>query len=459
MLKDSILSLALISVVLFSNPSMAGKNILAEDLKAIKEWGEPLSDMDNPLPAVAFNGVGECGVALAEPYPSKFKIQERDLYDDFTFISEFAIDSILATQALIKGICLSTLSTKQASIEFLQIARKSFEQAFVSYSMKADLATERLRNEGESLGALSAILGNFLASKKQTGAAILGKGLINITLESQRASLQREITFIKNIPNASKDTIRIPVVPLSGFLKLIVRVVSNAGRCTGSFVGPRLVLTNAHCVTDKNGKAVTGLRVSRDYLFATEDFSVKNWWTVSGEGGLWDQKFTDDWALIELNENRFDSDQFFRVPNSIMDKEFTNLILMVAGYSGDINQGRFLTMDIGCLPKELTAEKLYYDCSTYKGSSGAPILSSQDVGTIVALNACSAREQKNTATERGLKCGVRVERFFDKVNELLLRDGVNQGLIALRDSRNMRFTKITKARSHLETIKMPDWTK
>lgn len=84
-------------------------------------------------------------------------------------------------------------------------------------------------------------------------------------------------------PNEFTKTVRIPVIPVAGFLKLVTKIQSpNGSHCTGSFVGPKHVLTNLHCVNP-------GMKVIRDHVVVREEYSVKTWWTYRGERGVLSQ--------------------------------------------------------------------------------------------------------------------------------------------------------------------------
>ena len=121
----------------------------------------------------------------------------------------------------------------------------------------------------------------------------------------------------------------------------------------------------------------------------------------------------DDWALIEINEDRPDPDDYLVVPAKTPSVQN----VMIGGYSGDVSGGRHVSLDLNC-PVENVAANFKYLCSTYGGSSGSLIISMYDQRLIVALNNAGTNGA-DSANSRSTQDGVRVEKFAPKLYELL----------------------------------------
>jgi hypothetical protein len=104
--------------------------------------------------------------------------------------------------------------------------------------------------------------------------------------------------------------------------------------------------------------------------------------------------------------------------------------VFIGGYSGDLNDGRLLSLDWGCtLTQEKAAGQARTNCKTAPGSSGTPVLLT---GTgfqgdyIVSLHAWGS---KNAGATAG---GPLASRFFRKIAELRDRIGLPSGVYSRR---------------------------
>lgn len=208
--------------------------------------------------------------------------------------------------------------------------------------------------------------------------------------------------------DVDKHQIRIPVIPDTDYLQHLGRVTDNAtSSCTGALVGPNLVLTNAHCLFTGGvdyGLGKTKLKKGKFYfrtewLYELKEYKAKTFYTHQGKKGGWSGKVADDWAILVLKNDRKN-----KLPGSYLntltdlttaaeDEVFTareSADVFIAGYSGDLNSGAYLTMDWGCAldRQKFGDEVVDHNCSTYKGSSGAPVvhLDKNLKPTVVALN-------------------------------------------------------------------------
>lgn len=148
-------------------------------------------------------------------------------------------------------------------------------------------------------------------------------------------------------------------------------------------VGPRAVLTAAHCVTD----LATGRRARESEVTFTIESPTRATTArivaIHTPTPVWSEKdFDNDWAVLELDSNPAPSQDYL-----LADQRFDpgrqgtawssklTMRLYLAGYSGDLNDGRFLTLAAGCHYVRLrTKSQAEHRCPSWRGASGAPVL-------------------------------------------------------------------------------------
>ncbi len=166
----------------------------------------------------------------------------------------------------------------------------------------------------------------------------------------------------------------------------LVRVKNSIGHCTGVLVGPKLVLTNRHCVMDID----TGIRFDpvtfvirleelqvERHLGGRMQFSSKPVF-VSGvqavhtpdlTGGS-TQRRIDDWAFLELTT----ASQWWVGMADPANLPTENFPVAIAGYSVDLNDGSYITLDWGCTAQASKDGLITHSCKTWNGASGSPII-------------------------------------------------------------------------------------
>lgn len=181
---------------------------------------------------------------------------------------------------------------------------------------------------------------------------------------------------------ASSDGKRLVVVPSIGALANVGRLLSGEGWCTASLIGRKLALTNAHCVTSEND----GYHLPIDNLsLVFNDFGIKDKISVvsvtthsEGRWEFWDQKGLDkyntDWAILELEHHPYGRGYLGWITNT---KQFmgTQGNIFNAGFSSDLNEGEFLTLDWNCsFGEKMTSKTINTYCRGEQGSSGSPVM-------------------------------------------------------------------------------------
>ncbi len=176
------------------------------------------------------------------------------------------------------------------------------------------------------------------------------------------------------------DGVRLTILPTVGPFALIGRLYTRTGTCTASLVGEALALTNAHCVTEHEGVSAergrwpikTGpIFLTFEGLYAPDRVNVAE--VILHEDGFWNIKyqgdFRDDWAILKLDRHPAGRGWFGVVEERFEKRQD----LFVAGHSGDLNDGRFLTVDWNC-DGAADGDQVVHSCRGAPGRSGAPIL-------------------------------------------------------------------------------------
>lgn len=181
-----------------------------------------------------------------------------------------------------------------------------------------------------------------------------------------------------NIENElDRDYTRFYMPPLLDNFRAIGRVSSG---CTGTLISPRLVLTNSHCVTDDAGQALSPSKLSFTFerISINLRYNAVTYFNNNGELGGWKLKdWENDWAIIVLGEA---VDSLVAQPLDVFKGFHPRIIprtkgkLILGGYSGDLAEGKYLTVHWGCSIEQASSYGgiINDNCSHYKGSSGSP---------------------------------------------------------------------------------------
>jgi hypothetical protein len=302
------------------------------------------------------------------------------------------------------------------------------------HEAQAQAVNDRIQTVGAVASIASAVAGGIFAGQADTGAASAQVLDVSKHLSDSIASLASldwggvEDIHQQGLGELEVDFVRMPFFAHFHELASIGRLTAGDGQsvssCTASLVGERLALTNAHCVHDHGRlRSPSELRLNFDKLVSQRhaDSAVAGFWVSQSvgvarievspsyhpslDGRQSEVDCGRDWAILELDRQPAGFDHFevldgltFRstpVPGVYRGDELVGDRLVVAGYSGDLNQGRLITMDYGC-PILREGSSIEYQCATFHGASGSPILLANGpyrLTHVVGVNACGSADR------------------------------------------------------------------
>ena len=281
-------------------------------------------------------------------------------------------------------------------------------QSLLDFQPKKEIAPKQvvsLKNIGTSLDG-------FIPKKLQESESPMGNNRAIIGEDQRLPMMSREYPWstVGKIVMISKD--------------------NKEYSCTGTLIGKSLVITNAHCVYDQNGKLFPNIfflpNLINGRLRSKNDVaSVRNILTGTNNPNL---QSADDWAILELDKPLGEKYGFLKwrtVPLALLQRYKNRLA--VAGYSGDYpdpkaysglefaaGKGYTAGVHLKCSVLGERDGMLVHDCDTNPGASGSALISKIDgVYQIVGLHAAGRRDRSDRGVEN---YAVRIGRIEAALN-------------------------------------------
>ncbi|WP_028351840.1 trypsin-like serine peptidase [Bradyrhizobium murdochi] len=190
----------------------------------------------------------------------------------------------------------------------------------------------------------------------------------------------------QSVPRTGKEAPQVTNVDLRHIVDARLPPYAAVGKfkgtmgCTAAIVlHPRIIVTAAHCVTQRDGsikQSNLSFRLGYQAETALGDFQATVW-TIGSIQSFRRQSVHDasqDWAILVLDRAAVGVHPFLLSFYSVASLKSLEQQIRMPSYSNDIGDAEVLSVDPACTVRDLVWDALIHDCKARYGSSGAPLL-------------------------------------------------------------------------------------
>ena len=183
-------------------------------------------------------------------------------------------------------------------------------------------------------------------------------------------------------------------------------LTGTASRCTGFLAGSdRVVVTAAHCVLDRDGKAAQdrfefqpGYRAGAETPSFGARVVVTGAWKPAGDPRVSVEPVGEDWAI--LLTDRPTGIAPIALTGDVKLEQVGDHPLATVGYSVDVASGRFVTEEVPCGTTHLEGFRIHDTCRGSLGVAGSPLFFVDATGARGALIGLVVQGAASSTAER-----------------------------------------------------------